>query len=77
MLFSLVAFLKAICDDEELSFNTLCGNDDSLRYYEVLAAHINTQSSIFYEQHHDLLGLESFILYLERQEKSPPFRAFA
>ncbi|MDD5595312.1 MAG: hypothetical protein PHY94_03595 [Candidatus Omnitrophica bacterium] len=76
-LFSLVAFIKAVCDDEESSLNTLCGNVGDLRYYEVLAEHLNAIGSIFYEQRHDLLGLESFILYLERQEKSPPFRAFA
>jgi len=68
---SSVIFTKALCEDEDPVFDTLCYSSDFSRYDE-LTANALSQTGLLYEHSNDTLSLQPIILYLERQEKSPP-----
>ncbi len=68
---SLFIFTKAICEDEDSGFDSLCNANDFIRYEELFAS-ILTCSMALYEHQDIAISPESIMAYLERYEKSPP-----
>lgn len=68
---SSIIFTKALCEDDDPIFDMLCNSNDSFLYDELLANALS-QTGLLCEQRNDALSLQPIILYLERQEKSPP-----
>jgi len=66
---SLLAFTKAICDDDTL---LNAPPHAGYPYYNELLKISLAQTGVLFEYHDDTLSLQQIILYLERQEKSPP-----
>ncbi|MFA6357920.1 MAG: hypothetical protein WCY09_04550 [Candidatus Omnitrophota bacterium] len=67
----LIAFFTAACDDEDSALDIFCDIDGFFRYDELFAG-ILFQSGVLYE-HSTAIPPKSFMAYLERHEKSPPF----
>jgi hypothetical protein len=68
---SSVIFAKALCEDDDPVFDTLCNSNVSLHYDELFAIALS-QTGELSEQRRDIYTPKPIILYLERQEKSPP-----
>jgi len=68
---SSIIFAKALCEDDDPVFDTLGSSSNILHYVEFFAI-VLSQTGLFYEQHNYPFSLKPIILYLERQEKSPP-----
>lgn len=68
---STIIFAKALCEDDDPVFDSLCNPSNILHYNELVLAAL-TETGLFYEQHSHAFSLKPIISYLERQEKSPP-----
>lgn len=68
---SLVAFFRAIYDDDDATFDVLCNNNDFLLYTRLLFNPASYQGRL-YEYNNVFIYPEAFISYLASKEKSPP-----
>jgi len=71
IIISIIIFTKAICEDEDSGFDSLCNANDFIRYAELFAG-ILSCSGILYEHQDFGISPESIMAYLARYEKSPP-----
>jgi hypothetical protein len=68
---SVILFCKAVYEDEDSLFETLCNTND-LSLYAEFFAFILLCSGILYADRAISLSPQSVIAYLARHEKSPP-----
>lgn len=71
IILTLFAFAKAFCEDEDTIIDGFCENKDLFHYYELIVSAV-LQRGIFFEHRNDTIPVQPTILFLERQEKSPP-----
>ena len=71
IILTLFAFTKAFCEDEDTVIYGFCENKALLSCYEQLESALLARG-IFYEHRAVAVSVVPIILFLERQEKSPP-----
>jgi hypothetical protein len=69
---SSVILSKALCEDDDPVFDTLGNGGDILHFNEFFSS-VLSATGLFYEQRYYVVYPKPIILYLERQEKSPPY----
>ena len=71
---SVILFCKAVYEDEDSLFETLCNASDLALYTDFFAL-ILLCSGILYAYRTVSISLQSVIAYLARHEKSPPINS--
>jgi len=72
LIIALFVSLALICDDDDASFDLTCNTDyTAISFYRDLIDHPPYSSSLSYSNEHPASS-KQFILYVSRQEKSPP-----
>lgn len=68
---SLFFLFVANYDDDESFPDIICDNKFIFRYHDLLVD-ISSRKLISYQKVYDISSLQQIILYIEKQEKSPP-----
>jgi len=72
IILSLFISLALICDDNDSSFDSACNLDyAAISYYKDLISNALFSRFLAYNNEHSI-STKQFIVYLARQEKSPP-----
>ena len=69
---ALVASFAALYDNDDLTFEPLCVDVDSLAYQYILPGSMFPKGKL-YEEDNNVSYKKPFISYLAAKEKSPPF----